>query len=384
MALFEGNSITELPLKLTKNGLQYIAKQYQTIYDAYFGSDDDNSDKPLVMPYICNGAVAWTDNVWFLDASAPDNYQATYFSILTLNGSEPLNTWFTEPVFDELYSDADADNSYISASSKARCKEIAVNNQNFITQFELKSGYDLPISVDTISESGLDILVKYTNYPSFWEESIFNIGTKYRNNPSASKARVSKYTFNNGCISNGYFQFPLVTDREFYTNSNDQRFIDNIVNNNNYTTNTYTTNQGDTITYYYNDNSVIIPSGGVGLGLAGGVALGYVDIEKIFDDIILNLNTRPEFQSEPLPSFPTYDEIKYEDMGSFYITPIKQIDSLPLAPDVGDTVPDISDYLSVVGGAVTSFYNMVNDLGIGIMLVFTFLICLVINHLKKE
>ena len=64
MALFEGNSITELPLKLTKNGLQYIAKQYQTIYDAYFGSDDDNSDKPLVMPYICNGAVAWTDNVW--------------------------------------------------------------------------------------------------------------------------------------------------------------------------------------------------------------------------------------------------------------------------------------------------------------------------------
>ena len=49
-----------------------------------------------------------------------------------------------------------------------------------------------------------------------------------------------------------------------------------------------------------------------------------------------------------------------------------------------DTFPELGDYLSIVGGAVTSIYNMVDDLGIGIMLVFTFLICLVINHLKKE
>ena len=148
-----------------------------------------------------------------------------------------------------------------------------------------------------------------------------------------------------------------------------------------HTYNTYTFNGGSG-----SGGGDVFVGGGAGgfvVGLAG--AVGYADIEFAIDDFIdnLNLNFSDANNIYPVDGFPSYDEIKYIDMGSFYITPIKQINNLPLAPDVGDTIPDISDYLTFVGGAVTSFYNIVDGLGVSLMLTFTFLICLVINHLKK-
>lgn len=154
---------------------------------------------------------------------------------------------------------------------------------------------------------------------------------------------------------------------------------------NNFYDNTYNYS-GDTIHNYYNDSGDIVINGG-GVGLAPVVGLGYADLKLVLDSLVDELNIKFNFGSDgetlPLDYAPTWEELHYIDQGSFYITPIQQIDTLSLAPDVGDTVPYISDYLSIVGGAVTSFYNMVDDLGVGLMLVFTFLICLVINHLKK-
>lgn len=139
---------------------------------------------------------------------------------------------------------------------------------------------------------------------------------------------------------------------------------------------------GDTVYNYYNDYGDVLINGGA-VGVAPVVGLNYNDIKFVLDSLIDELNLQFDFQ-EPLEYAPDWEEVHYIDQGSFYITPVKQIDNLPLAPDVGDTVPDISDYLSVVGGAVTSLYNMIDGLGVSLMLVFTFLICLIINHLKKE
>lgn len=151
--------------------------------------------------------------------------------------------------------------------------------------------------------------------------------------------------------------------------------------------NEYTYNyNGDTVYNYYSDDGDIIINGG-GHGLTPVVGLGYADFKLIIDGLIDDLNLKFNFggdgTTQPLNYAPTWDELHYIDQGSFYIEPIEQINKLPLAPDVGDTSPDLTDYLTIIGGAVTSFYNMVDGLGVSLMLVFTFLICLVINHLKK-
>lgn len=169
--------------------------------------------------------------------------------------------------------------------------------------------------------------------------------------------------------------------------SSDSRDTYNIINDYTNTVN----NGGDTIFNYYNDYGDIVINGG-GIGGGGAViapvgGLAYSDVKFALDSLIDDLNLRFDFGGNggtPLEYAPTWEELHYIDQGSFYITPIEQIDTLPIAPDVGDTVPDISDYLSIVGGVVTSFYNMVDGLGVSLMLVFTFLLCLVINHLKKE
>lgn len=186
-----------------------------------------------------------------------------------------------------------------------------------------------------------------------------------------------------------FYIYPLKS--EYYSSSvvmlpdSDAVNVDNTFN----TYNTYEYDyHGDTVYNYYSDEGDIIINGGHGVGIAPVVGLGYADFKLILDGLVDDLNLNFDFGSDgttqPLDYAPTWDELHYEDQGSFYITPIKQIDKLPLAPDVGDTSPDFSDYLTVVGGTVTSFFNMLDGLGVSLMLVFTFLLCLVINHLKKE
>lgn len=186
----------------------------------------------------------------------------------------------------------------------------------------------------------------------------------------------------------GSGNIPYLTDDRFFVRDTDDSFFFTATDNTNITNtyitnvdnsvqyhNTYTYNyDGDDITINYGDNYVVIPRSGDGMG--------FDDWRTMLLPIIDDLNINGGYDGTIV--FPTFEDIKYGDMGSFYITPVKQIDKLPLAPDVGDTVPDISNYLTMVGGAVTSLYNMIDGLGFSLMLTFTFLICLVINHLKKE
>lgn len=151
--------------------------------------------------------------------------------------------------------------------------------------------------------------------------------------------------------------------------------------------NEYTYNyNGDTIYNYYSDDGDLIINGG-GHGITPVVGLGYADFKLIIDGLIDELNLKFNFggdgNTQPLNYAPTWDELHYTDQGSFYIEPIKQIDKLPLAPDIADTVIDVSDYVDLLGGASTALFNALDGLGLSLMATFTFLSVLVIRHLKR-
>lgn len=154
------------------------------------------------------------------------------------------------------------------------------------------------------------------------------------------------------------------------TNSTSITNINNTFNQNN-TNNyydTYTYNN-QTYNYYYGDSYITIyyPDGSDGLP--------FNDVRNIFNDTLENLNIDVVL--------PSYTDIKYADQGSFYITPVKQIPPLMPAPDIADTVVDVSDYVTLLGGSLQKCLDIFDTLGLELMLTFTFLSCLVIRHLKR-
>lgn len=161
--------------------------------------------------------------------------------------------------------------------------------------------------------------------------------------------------------------------------------VDNTFN----TYNTYEYNyNGDTVYNYYSDDGDIIINGGSGTGIAPVVGLGYADFKLILDSLIDELNLEFNFGgdgiTEPLQYAPTWDELHYIDQGSFYITPIEQIDPLPVAPDIADTVIDVSEPLDMLSYGFGALLSAFDSLGVTLTLTFTFLVCLVINKLRGD
>ena len=142
----------------------------------------------------------------------------------------------------------------------------------------------------------------------------------------------------------------------------------NQYNTNNYY-DTYTYNN-QTYNYYYGDSYITIyyPDGSDGLP--------FNDVRNIFNDTLENLNIDV--------TLPSYNDIKYGDRGEFYITPIKQIDILPAAPDIADTVIDVSEPLSMLSSGFGALLSCFDSLGVTLTLTFTFLSCLVINKLRGD
>ena len=372
MSMFEGNSITELPLKLTQNGLDYIAKQYQTIYDAYFGSENDNSEEPLITPLILNGTGYCTSNVWFFDSSAPDNYYAKFLYDIHVYGDSQPESYVSNIRFD--VEDSHSTNPNVTGNNLARCDAIAQDIDNLFT-INAGNNFATPVTLRYSTESN-PFLTHYTNFPNYYDETIFSVTSDYRNFGNVNKVRVRPVTHGTSDLnffsSSDGLRLNLLKETQFYTNTCNNQVVNNIVNNNDYSSDTYTTISGDTITYYYNDYSVIIPSsggGGVGIGGVGGIALGYVDIESIFGSLIDNLTIKWGNEGGDVPElhFPTYDEIKfgYIDQGDFYIEPIEQIPVLPVAPSF-DVDLDVGTFPQTIGQSVQSVLDIADSvLGVG-------------------
>ena len=227
------HSITELPLKLTQNGLDYIAKQYQTIYDAYFGEENDNSEEAIIMPLILNGFGVASDNVWFYDSSAPDNYYACWFYDVHIDGDQTPDTYFGTPVFDATTSHQR--NPYVTGSNLERCDSIAQSITNVFT-VTANSNFATPVTYQYHTENN-PYLIHYTTFPNWWIDDIFEVTTGHRNWYTNHRIRTRNVDMNSsdwGHLSGSELYVNLLTDRMFFTNGTNDYLTNNIINNNTY------------------------------------------------------------------------------------------------------------------------------------------------------
>lgn len=382
---------------------------YEYIVDRY-GDDDENAERDLTIPFMCDG--------WFKGRTGygaeyfdPWNTYVTcdYMFNIAIDGNYNTENFITTyiPVWtDSKYGDVsieDAYNHVRNSSTTGSYLDDAIHGLDYAQQqaeiFKLRLN-------DGMSQQ--TIYSQYTNYGIQYYTELFTYNdnqtildsfTRYNlyQNPPVDVTNITsiKFDTNNGItyLNQAHSSNPVATDISFDRSFNlftisDNNTATNIYNTNNSEYNNsfqYTTNEGDTINVYYGDNYIDLGIGGLGGGAGGLVGFNYNDFKLIMDDIIDDLKINvPDINISPDYQFPTFEEIKYVDMGSFYITPIKQIDKLPAAPDIADTVIDVSEPLNMLSSGFGALLSSFDSLGVTLTLTFTFLACLVINKLRGD
>lgn len=383
MAIFESQTLRDL----IQNNIDYVAKQVGVINDFLFGETSDGTDEIPQMPYVLH-----TCQLFAVNPEPSFNIPLNWTQYAVANVNLDGNGLHIQ-CFDALRS------SYGDYPDMQRI-------DNEVLPYIRTYSYDA-----TLDELGVDYIYNNSNfiqgvkdngevYPVYFDSSFNGISGHQQLQLALTPKQTYSYrgeicdawNVASGFYSDRFYFQQVDNDnipsRMVVMPNERSSYTFNYIDNSTVQTINY---NGDTIYNYYNDNGDIIINGG-GIGGGGAViapvgGLAYADVKFILDSLIDDLNLHFDFASEgvePLAPAPTLEELRYIDQGSFYITPIKQIDKLPLAPDVGDTFPELGDYLTIVGGTFSSLYNMIDDMGVSLMLVFTFLICLVINHLKKE
>lgn len=242
--------------------------------------------------------------------------------------------------------------------------------------------FSAPFGVDTNYTLRYDNAVIYTNKQSYQLEdrdgySFYDFNNlSFLIDPASWDGEIRLYSIGGDNPSN-FVLIPTTDSTDTYNIVNDYSDTVNI--------------EGDTVYNYYNDYGDIVINGG-GIGGGGAViapvgGLAYADVKFILDSLIDDLNVRFNFGGNggtPLEYAPTWEELHYIDQGSFYITPIEQIDSLPVAPDIADTVIDVSEPLGILSTGFGALLDSFNNIGVTLTLTFTFLSCLIINKLRGD
>lgn len=392
---------------INKFFLDHLAKTVFDYVEHEHGSDNDNAYKDVTIPFMCDG--------WFKGRT---NYSAEYF--------DPWNTYVTcdymfhmsidgnynTENFIDLYQSAWTDSKYGNVSIEDAYNHIRNSSTTGSYLDHALAGLDhaqqqaeefaLRLN-DGMSQQ--KIFSAYTNFGTGYWTQLYTINqntkildsfTRYNiyQNPPVSVLNTSKIKFQStASITNlaiAHSQYAVDTDIGFDRTYNLFAIADNntasVINNNQNTTyhNTfnYTTNNGDTITVYYGDNYIdlgIGPSGALGAGAL--VGFNYNDFKLIMDDLIddLKINS-PGLEIPQDYQFPSYDDIKYEDMGDFYIEPLHQYDKLPTAPTYDGTL-DLQDFPRAVGLFAGAYLDLI-PAGLGALMTGIFILCIILNNLR--
>lgn len=383
MAVFESQTLRDL----IQNNIDYVAKQVGVINDFLFGETSDGDDVIPQMPYVLHTCQLMAVNP---EATFDIPLNWTQYAIANVNLD---STGLHVDCFDVLRS------SYGNVSDMQR-----VDNEvlPYIRTYSSYASLD-DMGVDLIYNSSNFIMGLKDNgevYPVYFD-SVFN-GINGHQQLQLALTPKQTYSYRGEICDTWNVASGFYSDRFYFQQvDNDNIPSRMIVMPNSQSTYTYnyidnstvqTINyNGDTIYNYYNDNGDIIINGG-GIGGGGAViapvgGLAYADVKFILDSLIDDLNLHFDFAGdgvEPLAPAPTLEELRYIDQGSFYITPIKQIPKLPLAPDLADTVIDISEPIGVLTDGFNGVLGAYDTLGITLMVSFTFIARLCIRKIRGE
>lgn len=378
---------------LFQNNIDFTAKQISRILDALYGEQSDDT-KPLPdnafiyhtdMYVGCQGTL--------IDSSAGADNQYSLYSVDINNDGVSIRCSGSIPA------------SYNSRTTSAQLNAIQNNVLPYLENYSYTYSLE-ELNIDTFVQRG-NIIYGFKD-----GNTVNNLGISQSFGISNVNSTIARFqTFYNDDqkmtvdTTGGYnaisvYRYQNLRDPQIWglRTIDDDYYHTNYIlypngDSNNVTQNDTSLNQtivnynGDTIyNYYSDDGSIVINGGGVGIAPIGG--LGYADVKFILDSLIDDLNVEFDFGAdgvtEPLNYAPTWEELHYIDQGSFYITPIKQIDSLPIAPDIADTVIDVSEPLDILSYGFGALLSAFDSLGVTLTLTFTFLACLVINKLRGD
>lgn len=377
---------------LFQNNIDFTAKQISRILDALYGEQSDDT-KPLPDDaFIYHTDMYVGAQGLLVDSSAGGDNQYSLYSVdINSNGLS-------------IRCSGGIPASYNSRTTSEQLNAIQNNVLPYLENYSYTYSLD-DLNIDTFVQRG-NIIYGFKD-----GNIVNNLGISQSFGISNVNSTIARFqTFYNDDqrmtvdTTGGYnainvYRYQNLRDPQVWNlrTIDDDYYHTNYIlypngDSNNVTQNDTTLNQtivnynGDTIyNYYSDDGSIVINGGGVGIAPIGGLA--YADVKFILDSLIDDLNLQFDFgsdgESQPLDYAPTWDELHYIDQGSFYITPIKQIPTLPVAPDMADTVINVSDYVSWLGGASTALFDMLDGLGLSLIAMFTFLSVLVIRHLKR-
>lgn len=355
---------------------------YDTVND-YTGNDDDtNSTVDISIPFYADG---WVE--------AQTGYTAEYF----VNGIN--NTYINTNYMIHVSIDGDTIepnfvDAYFPIWTDSRIGSVSIDGAYSAIRNSGTSGTQLNRAVTALDNAQLQaeyfalrrndgfeqekIYSRYVTYGVDYRTELFafvnnrsvrDIFTRYNKyrNPPVDVTNLSKITIlstkSTLFMQQAHSSNPVDTQIGFDRSYNlimisDDNTALNVKNNNSSDYNNtfnYTTNEGDTIKVYYGDNYISL---GVGDGTVNNtLPLSYDDYKNIFNDIIGDLKVNvPDIDITPTYQFPSYTDIKYSDMGDFYISPIHQYGNLPTAPTFENTL-DLSTYPSTIGTVASKFID---------------------------
>ena len=392
MALFPNSLLRDL----YKNNIDFFAKQVSRILDELYGEQaDENSVLPSNSFIYHTVEYGQTDGTRVMSNMRPDTQGAVYECTIDnfgfhLNGIAQcpyhFNRYYDSQMMEDLtelvmpylasysydYSMDDLGIEYWylngiylrGADSNGDMKSYTMSQP-----FGINTNRTATINSVQISSAKQYMTVRESNNPYDTYREVYFDNTSYIDGTTWICAKIAD-DYNN----TNYILMPSESSDSVYN-------IDNTYYNNTYNYN------GDTVYNYYNDyGDIVFNGGGVGIAPIGGLA--YVNIESILDHLIDDLNVQFNFGGDgetlPLEYAPTWEELHYTDRGSFYITPVKQIGTLPAAPDIADTIIDVSEPLSILSDGFGALLSCFDSLGVTLTLTFTFLSCLVINKLRGD
>lgn len=355
-----------LPQKLGQNYVDYIMKQYQTWIDSIFGSENDNGAKTAVEPIVYSGKTAfkvfgtWGGTAGYYWNCTQDvniqynndgNVVSNQFLFPDKTGNQayanaPMTDWInTQPFACEMWG------SY---------ERTSINNgQWFFRSFNYDTA-EINANVYLKNSSGTNVF--YSEKPTISTGKCYiatNGAVTGSQPPVLGVASSTPNTCTLGC--------PVVNVPSY---SNDDRIVNYDTTNNTYNSFQYTTKQGDTVNIYLDEYG--INTGTVGLDIS---------YDDLFSIMVGAIGLLPAEQGSQIV-VPTYEEIKYSDMGDFYITPLHQYGKLPTAPTF-ETSLDLSTYPSTIGSVATRYIDFL-PLSISALLAGTVIVSAIVSFIRRD
>lgn len=307
---------------LLNNYVHFITKQMQEIADAIFGSENDNSNQPIVIPTSiqCRGLMKIQCKLADLSSLADLGYYGWDYNY----GNPPLMCGV-----DISYCNGELSISGLSEIGRTTPSTWYGGGPGYDAMEAVAVEYinshssDYVFSKDTYPDDPIDVgyYVDWAGSHAVFSQhgsgSVFKTtftgydGTVYTNSD------VSLFFGNALTKSGDYYDetnFQLAQnvaggyivqqgDGLFVTNTDNQTFINDYITNNdaehNYTYN-YTTEHGDSVTVYYGDNYVITKSD-------PDAEITYNEYKESLDVVVNKINGDNDYNIE----VPSYDENKF-------------------------------------------------------------------------